>query len=74
MTKQANGKPRSDTQPVVGVPPPDGESRNRLLAKLPQIDRDRLLRTLEIIPLTLKEAASCECYRTSTNLINRLTQ
>jgi CRP-like cAMP-binding protein len=53
---------RSASVPGTNRPPPSGPSRqappsvlNRLLAALPAVDRDRLLPTLEIVPLKLKD-------------------
>jgi CRP-like cAMP-binding protein len=36
-------------------PPPAAEVRNLLLAALPRVDRDRLVSTLDIVPLKLKD-------------------
>jgi CRP-like cAMP-binding protein len=57
MTKRRSTKVRAPSRPPPGAasrPPPDA-LRNRVLAALPKIDRDRLLPTLKIVPLTLKE-------------------
>jgi CRP-like cAMP-binding protein len=54
-------KRRSVSVPGTNRPPPSAPSRpvppsvlNRLLAALPAVDRDRLLPTLEVVPLKLK--------------------
>jgi CRP-like cAMP-binding protein len=57
MTKRRSTKVRPPSRPppsAANRPPPDG-LQNHVLAALPRIDRDRLMPTLEIVPLTLKE-------------------
>jgi CRP-like cAMP-binding protein len=46
---------RRSTPRVSPKRPPSAEVRNRLLAALPPADRDRIVSTLEIVPLTLRE-------------------
>lgn len=45
---------RNRPPPSPTRPPPDAV-RNRLLAALPQVDRERLLHTFEVVPLKLKD-------------------
>src|SRR5712691_12765707 len=57
MARHRPAQVRSTTRPppqTMNRPPPP-EVQNLLLAALPRVDRDRLVPTLEIVPLKLKD-------------------
>lgn len=56
MARRRSGGKSASTPPLSTVSrPPPGGVRNHLLAALPKVDRDRLVPTLDVVPLKLKE-------------------
>lgn len=53
--RRSTGSPALNRPPTSPNRPPPAAAQNLLLAALPEVDRERLLPTLEVVPLKLKE-------------------